>query len=156
MKLEQFVKKHKGKKVEFDGKYDYQCVDLVQFYQRDVLNGPRFSGNAKDYCRNQHPSHYKLHKNDPWYIPPRGSIAVWNTNVGGGFGHNAVVLGASLMRFTSLDQNWPTGAPVSVVRHTYRHVSCFLIPRGRDLLSTYNGLRQELTQLLTKFPHLSH
>jgi len=155
MTLDTFIKNNNGEKVEFDGKYDFQCVDLVQFYNRDVIGGPKFSGNAKEYCRNQHPSHYSLRKNTPLYIPPRGSIAVWNNKVGGGFGHNAIVLSASLMRFTSLDQNWPTGAPVSVVRHTYRHVNCFLIPRGRDLLSQYNDLRAGMSDLLKRFPHLT-
>ena len=155
MNLKTFVAKHKGEKVEFDGKYDFQCVDLVQFYQRDVLGGPRFSGNAKDYARNQHPSHFILRKNTPWYIPPRGAIAVWTSKVGGGFGHNAIVLASSLMRFTSLDQNWPTGAPVTEVTHSYRHVCCFLVPRKKDILTTYNALRDDLNGLLRTYPHLT-
>ena len=155
MTLEEFVKKYEGEKVEFDGKYDFQCVDLVQFYNRDVVGGPTFSGNAKDYARNQHPGTYKLHTNSPFYIPPRGSIAIWNKRAGGGFGHNAIVLSASLMRFTSLDQNWPIGAPVTQIRHSYRHVCCFLIPRGKDVLATYNAFREELNTLLTRYPHLS-
>ena len=155
MTLKTFVQKYSGEKVEFDGKYDFQCVDLVQFYQRDVLRGPTFSGNAKDYARNQHPGHFTLHKNTPWYIPPRGSIAIWTEKVGGGFGHNAIVLSASLMRFTSLDQNWPTGAPVTQVRHSYRHVCCFLVPRKTDALSQYNDFREQINTVLNNFPHLT-
>ena len=155
MTLEEFVKKYEGRKVEFDGKYDFQCVDLVQFYNRDVVNGPKFSGNAKDYARNQHPSYYSWHNNDLWYIPPRGSIAIWNKKAGGGFGHNAIVLNAAIMRFTSLDQNWPIGKGVTKVNHTYRHVAGFLIPRRKDILTQYNDLRGEIKDALVKYPHLS-
>ena len=154
MTLEEFVAKHAGKKVEFDGKYDFQCVDLVQQYNQDVIGAPPMSGNGKDYARNPRPSHYAYHNNDLWYIPPRGSIAVWNENVGDGFGHVAVVLEASLMSFVSFDQNWPDFAPPSVVKHNYRNVVCFLIPRKDEIVARYNALVDEVRRITKQFPKL--
>lgn len=41
MTLEKFVKKTKGKKIDFDGYYGAQCVDLVRFYIYDVWELPQ-------------------------------------------------------------------------------------------------------------------
>lgn len=155
MTLDEFVKQYTGRQVEFDGKYDFQCVDLIQFYNRDVIKGPKLSGNAKDYARNQFPMVYKFHKNDPWYIPKRGSIAVWNEKVGGGFGHVAIVLKPWLMSFTSLDQNWPKGTAVAEVKHNYKNVVGFLIPRSKDILSLYNDLVSDIKAVAFKYRHVA-
>ena len=152
--LEEFVAKYEGEKVEFDGKYDYQCVDLVQQYNKDVIGAPPMSGNGKDYDRNPRPTHYAYHKNTLWYIPPRGAVAVWNGNVGGGFGHVSVVLEASLMRFTSLDQNWPIGGEVQKVKHNYTNVLSFLVPRGEDIALRYNVLVDEIRRITRQFPKI--
>ena len=154
MTLDEFVKKYEGKKIEFDGMYDYQCVDLVQQYNKDVVGAPPMSGNGKDYDRNPRPTHYAYHKNTLWYIPPRGAIAVWSENVGDGFGHVAIVLDASLMSFTSLDQNWPFGGEVQQVKHNYRNVLSFLVPRDNDVVEKYNALVDEIRRISKQFPKL--
>jgi hypothetical protein len=154
MTLREFTDKYTGGKHEFDGEFPYQCVDLIKFYNRDVVNGPSLSGHAYQYSRNEHPSHYRFDRNTPLYIPHRGSIAVFNQNVGGGFGHVSIVLSSHLMYFTSLDQNWPMGAETREVRHIYRHVVGFLVPVDHNSLSQYNGLRSALQRLLNDYPVL--
>lgn len=37
MNLTQFIKTYLGKKIDFDGNYGYQCVDLYRQYCKDVL-----------------------------------------------------------------------------------------------------------------------
>ena len=44
--LKQFIALHDGKYLDFDHVYGAQCVDLVQFYLRDVLGLPPLPGNA--------------------------------------------------------------------------------------------------------------
>jgi len=41
MTVEQFVKKYEGGTWDFDGYYGVQCVDLFNFYNRDVVGGER-------------------------------------------------------------------------------------------------------------------
>ena len=44
MTLDEFVKKYNGKKVDYDGRYGCQCVDLFRQYCEDVLNIPHTGG----------------------------------------------------------------------------------------------------------------
>src|SRR3990167_6622370 len=111
MTFDEFIDKYRGQKVEFDGIYEYQCVDLVKMYNKEVIGAPQIMGNAKDYAKNPLPEYYEYMVNHLWYIPQKGAIAVWNGNVGEGNGHVAIVTTASLMKFRSFDQNWPKGSP---------------------------------------------
>lgn len=155
MTLDEFKAQHIGKKVEFDGKYEYQCVDLTKFYNRDVVNAPDIMGNAVDYVKNPLPGYYDFHDNPLWYIPPAGAIAIWNNKIGDGFGHVGIVLSASIFSFTSLDQNWPTGSPVAEIKHNYTNVAGFLIPRKNDGITKYNMLVDELRALVNRYAKLS-
>jgi surface antigen len=140
--------------VEFDGVYEYQCVDLVQIYNKEVINAPSLKGNAKDYAVNTQPNFYEYKINYLWYIPPRGSIAIWNDKAGGGFGHVSIVLSANLMKFTSLDQNWPTGAVVSEIEHNYINVMGFLVPRDQNVIEKYNALIDDIRQIGVRYPKI--
>ncbi len=44
MTLDEFVKKYLGKKVDYDGQYGAQCVDLFRQYCKDVLGIPHTGG----------------------------------------------------------------------------------------------------------------
>ena len=155
MTLEEFIKKYKGRAAEFEGIYPNQCMDLIEFYNRDVIGAPRLGGNAKDLISNPRPNFYEYKYNYPWYIPPRGSIAVWNGNVGKGFGHTAIVLEANLLAFKSLDQNWPVGAIVTETDHNYFNVQGFLVPRPLDIRIVYNTLVDDMRSLINKYPRLA-
>lgn len=41
LSLQQFIDKYNGKSVDFDGYYGYQCVDLFNFYNEEVVGAPR-------------------------------------------------------------------------------------------------------------------
>ena len=151
MTLSDFINARIGKQVDFDGQYGYQCVDLVEFYNHDVVGAPALGGNAVDLARNPQPNFYSYNANTPFYIPPAGAIAIWNTNLGDGYGHCAIVLNASLMSFVSLDQNWPKGAPVSKVTHNYQNVIGFLVPRVSNPAERYNSLVNDLRTLVGNY-----
>lgn len=150
--LNEFIAERLHEHNEFDGEYPNQCVDLVQYYNEDVVGAPPFHGNAKDYVNNPLPAYYNFHSNPLWYVPPSGAIAVWNGNVGGGFGHVGVVTEASLLRFKSFDQNWPEGNVAEIIEHNYTNVVGFLIPKPVNNISMYNGLLTDLENLLKRYP----
>ena len=156
MTLDEFVAVNKGKQIDADGVYEYQCVDLIKQYNKDVIGAPIWTGDPKDYVTNPRPAFYTYEKNTPWYVPPRGSIAIWNGNEGGGHGHTGIVLTSSVLRFSSLDQNWPKGSPVSVVQHNYSNVAGFLVPRKIDAFTAYNQLLSEIQALVSKYPKINN
>ncbi len=150
MTLEEFIAKYKGKFVEIDGVYLYQCVDLVKAYHREVIGGNFIKGNAIDYAKNPEPDYYDYYPNTLFYIPPRGAISVWNSNIGGGFGHTGIVLGASLMGFRSFDQNWPKGSPAIEASHNYKNVLGFLVPKKKIVTTTEDQIILDLRSLVNK------
>ncbi len=154
MTVDEFVAQSKDKAVDWDGYYSYQCQDLVERYNELVVNAPRLGGNAKDLINNPQPNYYEYKTNYPWYVPPKGAIAIWNAKVGGGFGHSAIVLTADVMRFTSLDQNWNNIKEAKVVSHTYSNVAGFLVPRVSKVSDRYNALLSELRAVLNKYPQM--
>jgi len=118
--LDQFTSAWNGKYADFDGWYGAQCVDIVNFYQRDVVGGSFISAvGAKDwfekYSTNGASAKYdKIVNNmaDPNQLPSRGDVVVWSGALSGsgGYGHIGVVLSANKSGFTSFDQNFPSGS----------------------------------------------
>lgn len=154
MTLVEFKMKYMGKKPDYDGVYGAQCVDLIKLYATEVIGSPPLYGDAHTYVKNPLPADYNYHRNSPFYIPSPGEIAIWNTNVGDGYGHAAIVLEAKLMWFVSLDLNWPKGAAVKLVRHNYKNVVGFLNPKPRANLELYNQLVDELLALSVKYRNM--
>jgi mannosyl-glycoprotein endo-beta-N-acetylglucosaminidase len=151
MTLDEFVKTYKGKRPDYDGVYGAQCVDLIKLYATKVVGSPALKGNAVDLARNPYPADYGYQWNSPFYIPQPGAIAIWNEKVGEGYGHAAVILEAHLMWFRSLDLNWPKGSAVQEVRHSYKNVKGFLLPKPRANIELYNTLVEELRALAVKY-----
>jgi hypothetical protein len=128
--LDQFEATWNGKPCDFDKAYGYQCMDIVEQYNQDCVNAPRLFGNAVALANNPQSQYYDFVPNSLFYIPPRGAIAVWNNKVGGGDGHAAIVLNASLMTFTSFDQNWPDNTLCHEQSHSYVNVAGFLVAKA--------------------------
>ena len=138
MTLEQFISKYLGKKVDFDGYYGGQCVDLYRQYVKDVLGFPQSPGvgGAAEIWDSASPEYYEFIKNTPLGIPERGDIVIWNRRVGGGFGHVAIFLDGDVNSFTSLDQNWPTLNEVTKTKHNYSCVIGWLRPKEDSMPDT--------------------
>ena len=95
MKYTEFFKKYKGKKIDYDGMYGVQCVDLIDRYITDVLQLKiNFFGNAKLWWTNRNKSQWL--KGNFYFITPtysnnetrRGDIGIRSS---GTYGHIFVI-----------------------------------------------------------------
>jgi hypothetical protein len=135
MTLDAFITKYSGKFVDYDGKYGFQCVDLMRQYLVDVLgiNGYALPGvsYAKQLFQNFKPNKYftKI-KNLPTNAPKKGDIVVWNTYpfITGWAGHVGVCTSANTISLIVFNQNYPTGSPCSLRKFNYKGVLGWLSP----------------------------
>ena len=135
MTLEQFIAKWQGKKADFDGKYDGQCVDLYRFYVKEVLDFPQSPpvvGAADIFSTTQDELYTKI-KNTPEGVPQKGDIVIWNKRAGSGFGHVAIFIGGDVNRFTSFDQNWRALNVCELTEHNYTNVLGWLRPKKESM-----------------------
>ena len=95
MNLEDFVKKYNGTKVDFDGAFGAQCVDLFRQYNKDVWGNPHTGAveGAKDLFLNfknmpAEVKYLKIVKN-----PSAGDVVVWDVTNTNKYGHVAILLG---------------------------------------------------------------
>lgn len=90
--LTQFIKKYLGTKVDYDGKFGPQCVDLYRVYCRDVLDIPQTPGveGAKDIIKN--PGKLKVIKEDALADYSSGDILIWGAGRTNQFGHVAILV----------------------------------------------------------------
>lgn len=97
MKLEQFLTKYCGKKVDFDGAYGAQCVDLFRQYCRDVLDVPHTG--AVDGAKELYEKYADLPVEKKYFtrltekaVPEYGYVAVWGSTPTNKYGHVALVI----------------------------------------------------------------
>ena len=100
MTLEEFVKKYKGRKVDFDGVYGAQCVDLFRQYAKEGLDIPEHtgpcatSGGAKDlfldYNKMPIEKKYFIRSTQKNWIP--GDVLIWDQSPTNKYGHVAIFL----------------------------------------------------------------
>lgn len=121
MTITEFVKKWEGKDADFDGYFKTQCMDLAQFYNRDVVGSRRLFGNAIDQWSNYPKESYTRIPYKAGAIPKEGDVIIWGSGVGQ-FGHIAVCLSAESNNFLSFDANWPIGSRCHKQKHTYAGV----------------------------------
>ena len=91
MTYDEFIKKHKGVAVDFDGAAKAQCVDLATAYFYEVFNS-----KIKNFWFDAH-HFWDLFDNNPWLkknmtkienkpetVPQKGDVAVWKGSLNGG------------------------------------------------------------------------
>ena len=121
MNFDDFIWKWYDVGCDFDGAYGFQCVDLYRQYCKEVLSvtqSPAISGAAKIWDTIDTNIFQKI-PNTPTGVPQKGDIMIWNTKMGGGYGHVGIVRNADVLKFTSFDQNWAVGSPPKKVVHNY-------------------------------------
>lgn len=99
--LDDFVKKYNGKKVDFDGVYGAQCVDLFRQYVKECLGISEHtgscstSGGAKDLFLdyNKMPLEKKYFTRETKKGMVQGDILIWNETEINKYGHVAIYLG---------------------------------------------------------------
>lgn len=90
--LTQFIKKYLGTKVDFDGKFGPQCVDLARKYYSEVLDASQFPpvDAAKDIIKN--PGKLKVIKEDALADYSSGDVLVWGASRTNQYGHVAILV----------------------------------------------------------------
>lgn len=130
MTTSEFFTKWNGKSLDFDGFYGYQCMDLYQQYNKDVVVAPYVpSPFAKDVWNNYPKNFYTRIANTPNGVPQKGDVVIWGGGVNGGAGHIAVFYQGNVYSFTSFDQNW-NGQYCHFQSHNYNYVLGWLRPKA--------------------------
>lgn len=128
MQLLEFVSRYLGATVTAPGGVGGQCVDLCNLWL-DALGIPMVRRNAKDWAGGVPGMAWVA--NGAINSPPLGAVVVWvpkrNVMIDPN-GHVSIALIGDSMRFVSVDQNWPDGAPVSFTLHAYTGVAGWLVP----------------------------
>lgn len=123
--VDAFVKKYNKKYLDFDGAYGYQCMDLAQFYNKEVNKAAPLTGNAVDVIKTYPKTAYTFIANTPKGIPKKGDIMLWNEGLGP-WGHIAIFLSGDVTGFKSFDQNFPIGSNCHIQQHSYYAVAGWL------------------------------
>ena len=132
-----FINEYNGVGVDVDGYYGPQCMDLMHLYIADCLGLPTMLFSADTaynaFVNANDPRFDKIinNYNDPNQIPSKGDIMFWKPNIKGitgSAGHVAIFKDGKLgeNKFTSLDQNFPTGSVTHLQSHTYDGVAGWL------------------------------
>jgi hypothetical protein len=138
MTTKEFVSKYKGKGIDFDGAYGFQCVDSFNQYLVEVLNISKpiemfpvaSAYQIWGYAKNN-PNFQRI-DNTPNAVPQEGDIIIWGQGVGP-HGHVAIYLKGDVFSFTSFDQNWNNVQKCVEVKHNYDHITGWLRPIKKEV-----------------------
>ena len=138
MTLEEFVKKYKDQKVDYDHAYGAQCVDLFRQYAKEGLGIPEHtgscatSGGAKDlfldYDKMPIEKKYFTRSKGKSYLP--GDVLIWDRTEKNQDGHVAIFLaylGNGLLVF---EQNGITQAGAEIQIRTRDNMLGYLRYKG--------------------------
>lgn len=158
MTLDAWIASVTGQALLFDGiEADRaQCVQLVSFYLKDVLNVPVFFANAIDWFQKFDSSpltpNFTKHAISDGY-PKKGDIVIWGAGVGSQFGHIDVCISdGNPGGFLGFDSNWSGNKTAHQVQHDYRFVLGYLRFKGEEMKATYDFVRKEYTAKLGRVP----
>lgn len=111
-----------------------QCVSLVQKYLEDQFGASGTPVFPVAYAKDMFGVRNDLGtwvRNNPSNSAPRGSIVVFNGNMGGGAGHVGIeVAGNNPNNVHLFQQNDPYGSGATVKDYSYNNVIGWLIPNG--------------------------
>lgn len=164
MNTKDFFTQFNNKKIDFDGYYGAQCMDLYRQYCKNVLDIPQSpSVNGAAEVWNSYLSKYFVKiTNTITGVPKEGDIIVWNKQLNG-YGHIAICQSANVWNFTSFDQNFPIGSKCHFQKHNYKNVLGWLrLKRGKfklvfinppsnikEFISRVNGYTKGNLELIT-------
>ena len=92
MTLTQFIRNNLGKKVDYDGNFGPQCVDLYRQYCKDVLNVPQTPSveGAKDII--EKPGSLSVTRESTLADYSRGDVLIWGPTKSNQYGHVAILV----------------------------------------------------------------
>lgn len=123
MTLIEFIEKYQGKKVDFDGVYGAQCVDLFRQYAKEVLAIPEHTGPCattggaidlfQDYERMPiEKKYFTRSTNKNW---KSGDILIWDKTPTNKYGHVAILIAVfDNSKFLVFEQNGITQAGAEI------------------------------------------
>jgi hypothetical protein len=155
MTLDELITKYTGKVCNDYGPNPGQCVNIVKAYNALVVGAPELWGNAIDYLKNPLPQYYDFHDDPAWYIPPRGSIAIFDSTYGNGLGHCGIVTEANIFNQRIFQQNDPENSACMTKQYDYKHIPGYLIPRTQLVINLFNNLVDDLNNLTKKYSKVS-
>lgn len=157
MFLNEFINKYNGQKVDFDGAYGAQCVDLFRVFNRDVLEieQPRGVKGAKDFWANYDTdsvlqANFDRIANTPEFVPILGDVAVFYNDT---HGHISICTGenSDTKVFESFDQNYPYGSACHKIQHNYSNFYGVLRPKNQDKIrQVIRKLNEEIADEVIK------
>lgn len=150
--FDEFIAKYTGQKVDWDGAYGEQCVDLYRRYCAEVLGIPQSPSvkGAVNIATTFLVGYFDLIKNTLLNYPKKGDIIIWNEKVADGLGHVSVVTEAGVMGFKSFDVNWPTGSLAHVQSHNYTNVVGWLVAKNAMMSGDTMPVNKIIFELLVK------
>lgn len=132
MNATEFFLKYNKKKLDFDGVFGGQCVDVTKAYFKEVLNREPISGNAIDYWRDI--SGFERIAKTPLNRPNPGDIIVWGTKYNPIYGHIAICNWSRFFDFGAFSQNDPSGSPCGYKEYSYKNVLGWLRPTKKKVV----------------------
>ena len=136
MTLDEFVERYNGKKIDYDGSYGAQCVDVFRQYCKDVLAIPHtggVAGAAELFTKYEAmPLEQKYFERVPYkagMLPEAGDVVVFGATQTNQYGHVAIVLEASAEAIAVFEQDGFAQGGAHVGSWSYRRVLGFLRKR---------------------------
>lgn len=136
MTLDEFVNIYNGKKIDYDGRYGAQCVDVFRQYCKDVLAIPhtgRVVGAAELYTKyDTMPLEQKYFERVPYkagMLPEAGDVVVFGATQTNQYGHVAIVLDATTEEMSVFEQDGFKQTGAHVGSWNYARVLGFLRKR---------------------------
>ena len=133
MTVEQFVEKDNGKKVDYDGHYGAQCVDLFRQYCKDVLEIPHTGGvvgASELYTKYEAmPLEKRYFERIPYKAgmqPDAGDVVIFDATKTNPYGHVAIVINASTEEMGIFEQDGFKQSGAYVRSGKYERVLGFL------------------------------
>ena len=137
MNLLEFLDRYDHKRIDFDGAFGYQCVDLYRAYVREVLGFPQsppVPQGAADIWTTYQEEYYTRIDNAGKFLPRSGDIVIWSRDYGK-FGHVAICVISSPEFLICFSQNDPTSTSCRLKIYKYEHIQGWLRPKlfsGRE------------------------
>lgn len=128
--VQNFLNRWNGRGVDFDKAYGYQCMDLYQQFNKDVVGAFHVPNPSAYMVWDNYPQNfYTKISNSPTAVPQKGDVVIWKKSASLPFGHIAIATGeGDTKKFKSMDQNWPTGSVCHIQEHNYTGVIGWLRP----------------------------
>lgn len=137
MTLPAFIALDLGKDLDVDHAFGNQCVDLANKYAALMWGAPYFKGSgAVSFWNTYDKRFWTPIENTETNHPNPGDVVIWKMNAHAGtgiYGHIAINVSATAQLMRLYSQNYPTGAPCSLITLGFDGVIGWLTPMGELL-----------------------